>query len=65
MYLNLEGNELENKFATKLAETLAKNEILQEVIIERNNISDDGAKLIYETLREHNETLESLGRIET
>ena len=63
--LNLARNNLNDDFAIELANTLKVNDILSRVDISNNPISEIGALQILKALREANETLTSLGDLET
>jgi len=59
--LNLSRNLLNDDFAFEFAKTLSVNEILWKVDISHNLIGEPGAISILKAIKEHNDTLESLG----
>ena len=63
--LNLSRNDLNDDFATELANCLKVNDVLWRVDISNNPIGDEGAVAILRVLKEQNETLASLGDLHT
>jgi Ran GTPase-activating protein (RanGAP) involved in mRNA processing and transport len=60
----LSRNNLNDDFARELAKCLKVNDILWRVDISYNPIGEKGALHILKALKEHNETLSSLGDIQ-
>ena len=63
--LNLHGNLLDDQFGAQLADVLGQNPILNKVDISQNPIGPRGAKAILDVLVERNQTLSSLGDLES
>ena len=59
--LSLAGNFLDNEFAVDLAHLLESNQTIHTVDISKNPIGPEGAKLLLQSILQHNDTLESLG----
>lgn len=68
MYLNhldLSRNNLNDDFAKQLARCLNVNDVLWKVDISNNPIGEKGALAILKSLKESNETLSSLGDLQS
>ena len=63
--LNLSRNKLCDIFAEGFANALRKNDIIWTVDISGNRMTQVGSKMILDSLKESNDTLESLGDIYT
>ena len=63
--LNLSRNNLNDDFAKQLAKCLNVNDILWKVDISNNPIGEVGALAILKSLKEANETLTSLGDLQS
>jgi hypothetical protein len=63
--LNLSRNNLNDDFAKQLAKCLIHNDVLWQVDISNNPIGEIGALAILKSLKEANETLTSLGDLQS
>ena len=63
--LNLSRNNLNDDFAVQLAKCLFSNDVLWRVHISNNPIGEKGAKALLRVLKEANESLTSLGDLQT
>lgn len=63
--LDLSDNYLENRFAVELSNLLRENKVIYEVDISNTKVSEKGASMLRDVLAQYNNTLVSLGNLQT